>query len=292
MDLFCGPEKTVLSASRRTDIPAFYMDWFVSSLDQGEFTVPNPFSGKESVVPATPDRVHSIVFWSKNYGPFLKAGHAAALRKRGYGLAFQFTVNTHDTLLEPGVPPLSVRLAQLDGLARAVSPEAVTWRFDPICHYTRDRAPGDNLGDFLRIADAAAKAGIIRCATSFLDLYKKTLRRAGRVAGFAFYDPPPERKRELLGWMEKELKDRGISLSLCCEGGLLQSLPQGSAIAPASCVSHALLERLYGPGLSHQADKGQRAAEGCGCKTSRDIGSYRGQPCRHGCLYCYANPGR
>ena len=102
--------KIVLSASRRTDIPAFYMPWFMAQIEKGQFTVVNPFNRKESIVPATPDHVHSIVFWSKDFGAFIKKGFGQQLQKRGYYLFFNFTINSDNPLLEPHVPPLHYAL--------------------------------------------------------------------------------------------------------------------------------------------------------------------------------------
>ena len=94
-------EKIILSASRRTDIPAFYMPWFMAGIEQGRFGVVNPYNQKISNVPAGVDQVHTIVFWSKDFGPFLKGGYGEDLAARGYHLFFNFTVNTADRLLEP-----------------------------------------------------------------------------------------------------------------------------------------------------------------------------------------------
>ena len=80
--------KIVLSASRRTDIPAFYMPWFMEQIKNGRFPVVNPFNRRESIVPATPDQVHSIVFWSKDFGNFLKNDFGQWLQKQGYHLFF------------------------------------------------------------------------------------------------------------------------------------------------------------------------------------------------------------
>ena len=286
-------QKIVLSASRRTDIPAFYMDWFWENLRSGCFHVKNPFNGKESVVPARPGDVHSIVFWSKDYGPFLRRNDGGRLLDAGYRLFFNFTVNSADGILEPGVPPLEDRLDQVAGLLRFCPPEAVTWRFDPICHYRTgpDGPIRDNLNGLMRIASHMGKLGITRCVTSFFQDYHKVRRRVARRAGFSFHFPPLDTKVEVILRVEKILAEEGIRLALCCQKDLLAALPGGSTITGASCVDNELLAKLYGDDVSLLRDGGQRAAQGCGCKRSRDVGDYRAQPCGHRCLYCYANPG-
>jgi hypothetical protein len=102
--------KIVLSASRRTDVPAFYMDWFMRSIEQGFFEVTNPYNRRKSIVAATPDKVHTIVFWSKNFARFLDHHYGDFLQRQGYHLFFNFTINSENPLLEPHVPPLQQRL--------------------------------------------------------------------------------------------------------------------------------------------------------------------------------------
>jgi hypothetical protein len=286
-----NPPRIVLSASRRTDIPAFYMPWFMDGIRNGAFAVKNPYSGQTAAVPADAASVHSIVFWSKNVGPFLAADYGRTLRRMGYHLFFNFTVNSADPLLEPGVPPLRERLAQMTALARRFSPDAVQWRFDPVVVYRRpDGRTVDNLGDFDRIAAAAAACGITRCITSFMDHYPKTRRRWKDLSGSGFVDPPTEDKIDMLRRMAVGLSRHGIALSTCCEKDLLAALPDDVPVTPAACVPSDLLMRIYGGRLSLAADRGQRRAAGCGCRVSRDIGSYADHPCYHNCRFCYANP--
>jgi hypothetical protein len=282
---------TVISASRRTDIPAFYMPWFMAGIARGFFTVENPFNHCLRRVPAGAEEVHTIVFWSKNFGPFLAGGYGQTLRRLGYGLYFNFTLNSTDRLLEPRVPPLEDRLEQMDALAQAFGPAAVAWRFDPICFY-RDNGDVlcDNLADFGRIAQRAGALGITRCITSFRDDYAKIARRTAHLPGMAFWDPPTARKIALLLELEKSLTPRGIHLETCCESQVMAALPPAARISPASCIPGALLMGLYGGRVSGRKDGGQRVKKGCSCSLSSDIGDYRRQPCFHNCLYCYAQP--
>ncbi len=283
--------REVISASRRTDIPAFYMDWFMAQVAQGYFEVFNPYNNRVSKVSAGPDSVHTFVFWSKNFGPFIGGDYARKLEQMGYNLFFNFTINSEDSLLEPNVPPLGTRLEQLKHLCQHFVPESVQWRFDPICFY---QAYGsriqDNLKDFERIADYAAKVGVKRCVTSFVDDYPKIQRRLSGMDGFSFCDPPMEKKLELVQNMEEQLARRGISLFTCCERETLERLPEDTSISKSSCIPNSLLARLFGGRISMKDDMGQRVEKGCGCKVSRDIGSYRLHPCFHNCLFCYANP--
>ena len=210
----------------------------------------------------------------------------------GYHLYFHFTVNSESRLLEPGVPPLSDRLDQMEMLCRDFGPQSVNWRFDPICFYTKTPS-GDtahNLGDFPAIAARAGRLGIPRCTTSFMDHYPKIQKRIRPIPAFSFIDPPLPEKIDRVLKMERHLKEQGIDLLLCCEKDVLAALPYSSGIRRSACIPNDLLMEIFGGRLSRKRDAGQRVQDGCGCMTSVDVGSYHHQPCRHNCLFCYANP--
>lgn len=286
-------EKIVISASRRTDIPAFYMPQFMELIKRGYFSVKNPFSGTTRIGSAKPDYVHSIAFWSKDYTRFIKGEYGQRLQDMGYNLFFHFTLNTHILFLEPGLPQIFRRIKQFEQLARLVSPEAVTWRFDPICFFRQAQTNGkvhNNLGDFPDLAKAAADAGITRCVTSFTDLYGKVLKRLARNEDVILADPAIERKREVLSRMAEKLGELGMSLFTCCEKELISGPDAVTGVSPSACIDHDLLMKLYGPGLSRKRDRGQRSSRGCQCQESFDVGDYTAHPCYHRCLYCYANP--
>ena len=280
----------VISASRRTDIPAFYMDWFMAAIHRGHFEVVNPFNRMTTRVPANPGKVHTIVFWSKDFGHFLENGYGDQLTKMGYHLFFNFTINSDCFILEPNVPPLDRRLDQLGSLCHRFGPDCVTWRFDPICVFAVADETKDNLIDFGRILKSANRLGIKRCVTSFMNDYAKIRKRAGQIRGFRFIAPEPERKLEILLSMENEMKGMDMQLLTCCEKTLIASLPETSGIKSSSCIPNDLLMNLFGGRVTLKKDAGQRVKQGCGCKTSVDIGSYHLHPCFHDCLFCYANP--
>lgn len=284
--------RIVISASRRTDIPAFYMPWFMNRIQIGHFELANPYSKKISQLPASPDQVHTIVFWSKDFAPFLDGGYGRQLAEKGYHLFFNFTINSPHPILEPAVPPLEQRLAQLRQLADLFGPQAIQWRFDPICHY---RLPSgetdDNLDQFRAIAQGVAQTGITTCITSFVDLYRKVKERQ-RHLDLQLFDPPLAQKVARVAAMAETLDGMGIQLQLCCEKELLAAMPPPPHIKSAACIPNHHLARLYGDDISLARDAGQRAAAGCGCRVSKDIGNYQHHPCHHRCLFCYANPAQ
>jgi hypothetical protein len=284
-------DQIVISASRRTDIPAFYMDWFMEQIKKGMFDVVNPFNRRKFTVPATPDKVHTIVFWSKNFAPFIKGGFGQKLSAMGFNLFFNFTLNSNNPLLEPRIPSLARRLDQLRELSRDYGSGSINWRFDPICLFRFDKKPiQSNLSDFSKIATWASQCGISRCVTSFMDDYAKIKKRITSMPGFSFIDPVLPEKIKILLKMEKELAGKNIDLYTCCEKEVLDALPSGSSIRNSSCIPNDLFVEIFGGDLNFKRDTGQRTAAGCGCMVSSDIGSYQQHPCYHNCLFCYANP--
>lgn len=283
--------KQILSVSRRTDIPAFYMPWFMDQVHRACIEVINPFNQQVRRVAVSPETVHTMVFWSKNFGPFLDGGYGEQLHVLGYHLFFNFTVNSQLPILEPDVPDLARRLNQLRELCRRFGRASVQWRFDPICHYTTGTGGiQNNLADFETIAAVAGDCGIDLCITSFMDHYRKIARRTG--AGFTFVEPSAADKTTLLLSMQETLAPLDIGLTLCCEKDVLEGLPMGSGIRSGACISGHRIMAVHGGRVSTRRDPGQRRASGCGCGVSVDVGSYSLHPCHHNCLFCYANPAR
>ncbi|MCD4742049.1 MAG: DUF1848 domain-containing protein [Desulfobacteraceae bacterium] len=292
--------KKIISASRRTDIPAFYIDWFMERIKQGFFNVTNPYNKVTKRIDAQPDKIHTIVFWSKNYNPFLESGACNELKTMGYNLFFHFSINSESSMLEPGVPPLKERLSQLERLCKKNDPKSIAWRFDPICYYKTDAGVvGNNLSDFEQIAEKASDLGITRCVTSFADNYRKIKKRVQFLQKKGINVPllmdiDKAKKIKIIMRMAKVLRKKGIELDLCCEkelfsGGCLDIMGT-SNINEGACIPGKLFAELFGGDPVIKRDYGQRTSLGCKCTQSVDIGSYERHPCFHNCLFCYANP--
>lgn len=287
----------ILSASRRTDIPGWYTPWFLKQIQQGYFTIQNPYNKKVTKINALPGEIHSIVFWSKNFGPFLELQADQILVEKGYKLFFNFTINSRSLLLEPGLPKLEKRIDQARLLCRRFGPDKLSWRFDPICFYRQDNKQiENNLTDFTMIADAMADMGISRCVTSFYDDYQKIQTRLCRLSLQSkphnfFVDPKIEDKQKLVQQMADYLESKNIRLYLCSEKSLFSTLGLFSSIQESSCIDGRLLKKLYGGNPETRRDYGQRSRQGCRCTKSIDIGSYIDHPCFHNCLFCYARTG-
>jgi hypothetical protein len=266
------------------------MDWFMQGIRKGFFEVENPYHHKTFFVASSPADVHTIVFWSKDFGPFISGEYGRQLQAYGYYLFFNFSINSESALLEPGLPRLEERLTQLEYLCDHYGPQAINWRFDPVCFYrTETHEIEDNLKDFPMIADKAASMGIKRCITSFMDMYPKIKKRLTRRTGLDFVDVPVQNKIRVLGDMSRILGPLGIWLQTCCEREVLEGLADDAPVGKSACIPNDLIMKLFGGRLSLGKDSGQRVKAGCGCFKSVDIGSYSRQPCYHSCLYCYAN---
>ena len=269
----------IISASRRTDIPAFYSDWFMERLDAGYVDVSNPFNPAQvRRVSLRPEDVDAIVFWSKDPRPLM--ARLRELASRGYKYYFQFTVNDYP-LFEPNVPPLSHRLETFRALSDSIGPDRVIWRYDPII--VSSATPREyHLERIDRIATALA-GRTNRLVISFLDFYAKTRRRLSQEAATFRDIARPEYREELLG-MARDIKGvsdaNGLEVVSCAEVDLDEAgIPHGA------CVDADLMRKLWGSQKPFTRVRNQRAR--CLCAVSVDIGAYN--TCRHGCVYCYAS---
>ena len=176
----------IISASRRTDIPAFYSNWLMNRIRDGYCLVPNPHNAKQvSRVSLHPNDVEAIVFWSKNPAPLLP--HLGKLDKLGFHYYFQFSLNDYPRALEPNIPSLNDRVATFKDLSRLVGPLRVVWRYDPII--ISDVTPFEfHRERFTWIAEEL-KGATHRVMVSIVDFYQKTERRLSQLEkeeGFTF----------------------------------------------------------------------------------------------------------
>lgn len=267
----------IISASRRTDIPAFYAKWFMNRIRAGSVRYRNPFGGQVCGASLDPGDVHSIVFWSKYYGPLLP--HLEELHSRGYRYYFHYTITGAPREQEPHVPAWPTAAKVLRRLAEKTSPRHVLWRFDPIL-LTDPWTPEAVVDRFRAIADAVAGA-TERCYFSFAMLYGKVLGRLRR-AGIRYVEPSPELKRQIVDAMADIAEPRGITLHACCQDDAL-----GPRVRKAHCVDADLLATLFPD--RPMAFEQRPTRPQCGCAASRDIGMY--DTCPYACVYCYANVG-
>ncbi len=283
----------VVSASRRTDIPAFYTPWLLGRLEAGFCEVANPFFRSQvRTVSLRPEDVLGIVFWTKNPRPLLP--HLPDLLGRGYRCAVQFTINPYDHVFERAVLPADRAVEAALALSELLGAQRVVWRYDPIVEC--DLTPWAwHLEQFEALASQLG--GRVReVIISFANLYQRTRRRMDRLAvehgfNYRFYGTQPEQtalsahgrayEPEEMRQQAAELggiaRRYGLRLASCCGEAIVDP---AANVLRAHCIEPDLL------GLSRLPAKPTR--EQCGCCQSIDIGAY--ETCPHGCgaSYCYA----
>ena len=259
------------SASRRTDIPAWYGEWFMNRLREGFALVPNPYAENLHTlrkIPLSPDVVDCIVFWSKNPRPFLK--FLPEIRRMGYPFYFQFTLNPYEQAIEQNLPSLEERIDTFHHLSAMIGPERIVWRYDPVII---DKAhPSDWHGAQFERLCALLHADACRCIFSFFDRYAKD------QSGFREADEAA--MRAVARGFSSTAAQYGLPLSTCSEAIDLS----GYGIPHAACIDPVQISRILGCPVRAKKDPNQRPF--CGCMESVDIGSYNS--CINGCVYCYA----
>lgn len=279
----------VISCSRRTDVPSFFMDWVLARIREGFVDVLNPFNNKQVTrVSLDPNDARVWVWWSKDFGPWLRAlEKSPEIFERYAGHYFQFTINTPSPV-ERGIrASLTERLNQARALSERFSPQAVMWRFDPIVYWKKTNSDEiqNNLGGFDTILNAIADIGIMEMTFSFATPYPKVVRRMKR-RGKILIDPSLEEKICVVEELRDQCYDRGISVRSCCGPPNFLTI---RGVIQAHCIDGKKLSQLYHIDFPTARDTGQRDA--CGCTKSKDIGRYDGPfMCPHDCDYCYASP--
>ena len=270
-------EAMIISASYRTDIPAFYAEWFLRRLEAGEARVRNPYSGKPVAVDLRPRSVTGFVFWTRNFGPLLH--RLEALKAFGRPFVVQFTVTGYPRSVEAAVIEPDKAVEQIRRLSSEVHPKCAVWRYDPIL-FTSELTSDFHRRNFERLA-ARLEGAVDEVVVSFAQIYRKSERNlnaaAGR-AGFAWRDPADEEKLALLPDLCAMARARGMQLTVCTQPQFV-----GTGAEEARCIDVRRLSAIAGCALEAPL-QGNRP--GCACYQSRDIGEY--DTCPHGCAYCYA----
>jgi len=269
----------IISASRRTDIPAHHAEWFMECVRAGSCQTPNPFNpAVVSRVSLAPADVDLLVFWSRFPRPLLP--HLDELDQRGFRYYLLFTLMDNPRDLEPNGPATADALDTFLKLSQRIGPNKVIWRYDPIL--TGDLTPvAFHLETFARLA-RALRGATRRCIFSFADFYPFVRKRLA-AHGLTFHEDPRPFLPELLPAMNTIARENGLSLQSCAEN--LDLTPW--QIPAGACIDAEYIRITFGLNPPTAKDRGQRLH--CRCIASRDIGIYG--TCRHGCLYCYAARG-
>lgn len=288
----------IVSASRATDIPAFYADWFFDRLEKGYSVWTNPFNGAKSYVSYA--RTRLVVFWSKNPRPLLP--HLEKLREKGIRCYLHYTLNDYETEgLEHGIPPLDERIDTFLRFSELLGKELVIWRFDPLIRTDRIGVEellrkAERIGDRLR-------GHTRKLVFSFADIRTyRSVQGNLRRNDIRWREFDERQMLDTATGLAELNKKWGYTLATCGERIDLSQF----GVRRNKCIDDELIVRqfaddpllmeflgverdgLFGPETvvrKNAKDKGQRPF--CGCIASKDIGEY--DTCPHQCAYCYAN---
>ena len=289
-DLIKIVKSPIISCSRRTDIPAFLMDWVIDKIQIGYVDVVNPFNRKQvSRVSLKPEDVRCWVWWSKNFKAWIKTYEKNKQIFKSYkGHYFQFTINSPSELEQNLDISLEERFDQLKWIIDEFGLTSVSFRFDPIIIYKKkdENRIRSNLDKFEYIIEKVSALGLKEMIFSFATIYTKVNNRM-KARGFIPLDPPFSKKKEILNKLLEICNKHEMQMKACCQPDLLEI----NGIEQAHCVDANKIEQIIGEKISKVKDTGQR--KGCGCFKSKDIGGYTGIfRCKHNCDYCYASPAK
>lgn len=309
----------IISASRSTDIPAFFARWFINRLAKGYCVWYNPFNQQPMYISFENTKV--VVFWTKNPEPLIK--YLPELDARGIHYYFQYTLNDYEKEgFEPNVASLEQRIETFKKLSDLIGKEKVIWRFDPLI-LSDQLTPRKLLQKIFHIGNRI-KGYTDKLVFSFVDVRAYRKVQNNMVKETSLYskenvtsaEPDGALREELVsglsklrehwkseGWEielatcgeEVDLEKYNISHNRCIDGELMERIfPEDQELIYYLKTGKLPEPDLFGvipelpPKSKNLKDKGQRKA--CGCMISKDIGMYN--TCRHFCVYCYANTSR
>lgn len=264
----------IINTGMRTDIPAFYSEWFMNRIREGYVLVRNPYRPDWITrYELSPDVVDCLVFCTKNPAPMFR--YIDELKR--FHQYWFVTITPYDKDIESNVPPKEQVMQDFAALSKAIGTNSIAWRYDPVFidnTYTIER----HVSDF-EIMCRALSGYTNVCVISFIDLYEKVIRNFPQVRTVT------TQERIAIGKTFAEIGDRyGITIKACAEGNYLAQY----GVDCEGCMTKEIFEQAIGSRLDVPKKKSQRAE--CSCVLGTDIGAY--DTCGHLCRYCYANSNR
>lgn len=262
----------IINTGSRTDIPAYYSEWFYNRIQEGYVCVRNPYYPSQvQRFRLSPEVVDCLVFCTKNPAPMLPRLNELAQYRQFWGV----TITPYGREIEPNVPDKEEVMDSLIELSKTVGIQAVSWRYDPI-FISEKYSVEFHVQTFEYMAQKLC-GFVDNCVISFIDLYEKTKRNFPMVQVVCRAD------REYLAQEFVRIgKKYGITIRSCCEGTELHRF----GVDVSGCMTQSVIERAIGGSL--QVPKSKKSVrEGCECLLGNDIGMYN--TCGHACVYCYAN---
>ena len=261
----------IISASRRTDIPAFLPEWFMNKIREGNVEVKNPFNNTSRLVSLLPEDVAGIVFWTRNPLPLIP--FLSELQDRAFSFYFLLSITGLGNPLERRNPALEVAL---EGFRKAAELAPVHWRFDPIPYDGTKASEEEILNRFNGLAKEL-QGHTKKCYISFLQPYRKQKLRFKEI-NYCYQEASEIDRRELAAKLGKIAKKFEMEVYSCCSEYL-----ESPTVKRGSCINQETLEKITGKPV---LEKKHPSRKECNCLKSTDIGLYN--TCLHECLYCYA----
>ncbi|MBU1054341.1 MAG: DUF1848 domain-containing protein [Proteobacteria bacterium] len=268
----------IISASRRTDIPAFYSRWFMNRIRAEFCTVANPFNPAQiSNISLSPENVDLIVFWTRNPGPIIP--YLKELNQRGYRFYFLYTLMNNPKLLDPKSPSVKHSLNIFKKLSDLIGPQKIIWRYDPIVlsNITDINFHKNNYENIAK----SLRGYTQRCIISYLDIYRKIKGRLNKLSDNGFiFNECDDNIFDLSGFLAQIAAENNMQIQSCA----LKKDLKKFGIFPGKCIDDDYIKKVFGIDLDLKKDPSQRKE--CGCVSSKDIGMYNS--CLYECQYCYA----
>lgn len=261
----------ILNTGSRTDIPAYYSDWFYNRIKEGYVLTRNPFYPTQiTKYLLNPEVVDMLVFCTKN--PFPMLDRLSLLS--AFDMFWFVTITPYGKEIEPHVPSVESVIASFQQLSEQIGKERTSWRYDPI-FITSKYSVDYHIERFYQMAKALA-GYTNQCVVSFIDLYEKTKRNFRGI-----HSVTGKEQEKIIAAFSEIARENDLQIHLCCENTDLVR----ENVDADGCMSRAVLEKALGCKL-HVPQK-KAARKECSCLLGADIGAYN--TCAHGCLYCYAN---
>lgn len=265
----------VLNTGSRTDIPAYYSEWFYNRVREGSVLVRNPYYPSQVTrYLLNPEVIDIMVFCTKNPLPMLRDSASLKALLSTFDTFWFVTITPYEADIEPFVPPKEQVAASFQTLANLTGKQRISWRYDPV-FITEKYSVAYHIKQYAAMAKILSKY-TSQCVVSFIDLYEKTKKNFHGIRSVTH-----EEQEQLIEAFSETARAYGLQIHLCCENAALA----GENVDADGCMSKAVLEKALGCKLEVPQKKMARAE--CACLLGADIGAYN--TCGHGCLYCYAN---
>ncbi len=276
----------IISASRRTDIPAFYSDWLINIFQKGEMLWKNPFNPNQKRYVYF-NKTRAVIFWSKN--PLQLIDKLNFFDQKGIHYYFQYTLNNYPEYLEPCTQDLNDRIDIFKKIVDRTGKKNVIWRFDPVV--ITDKIDEDCIYNSILSTGQRLKGYAERLVISFLKLYPRVKKKLEK-AGIQCKEISNENKVSIFKNIGHIARQLGLEVMSCAEPLNINNELGNIGIKKGRCIDPDIMKELFNTDKVLMAyletakkDKGQRKE--CGCIQSIDVGTYN--TCKHHCLYCYAN---